>query len=112
MHDSGGHTSSSDTSSSFSGHTSDTSHSSYHHSQNPNDMVYYANNGGNFNGGASYNDNTSYNGGISYNTGASYYNHGANVRRGGGSTLMVVFLAIFVAAVLPLLIMLIEFRVI
>ena len=92
MHDGGGHISSSDTSSSFTSHTSHTSHSPSGTS-NPNDMIYYANNGTNFNAGANY-------------------SAGASVRRGGSAAGMIILLAILAAVLLPFLIVLIELRVI
>ena len=105
MHDGGGHTSSSDTSSSFTSHTSHTSHSPSGTS-NPNDMIYYANNGANFNTGANNDPSAVY-----YNTGANY-SAGASVRRGGSAAGIIILLAILSAVLLPFLIVLIELRVI
>ena len=105
MHDGGGHISSSDTSSSFTSHTSHTSHSPSGTS-NPNDMIYYASNGTNFNAGTNYDPSA-----VFYNTGASY-SAGASVRRGGSAAGMIILLAILAAVLLPFLIVLIELRVI
>jgi hypothetical protein len=96
MHDSGGHMSGGDASS-FS-HTSHTSHSSpeasYHPTQNPNDVFYYAN------------------GGTNYASGGANYWPERTVRRGGSSGRgVVVLLAILLAAVLPIVIMLIALSV-
>ena len=96
MHDTGGHTSGGDTSS-FTSHTSHTGYSSAGApmEQNPNDVFYYAN------GGTSY-----------ANGGTSWPSNGANVRRGRSSAGVVVLLAIVLAAVLPILLTLIELRLI
>ena len=105
MHDSGGHTSSSDTSSSFTSHTSHTSHSPSGTS-NPNDMIYYGNNGANFNTDANYDPSA-----VFYNTGANY-SAGASVRRGGSAVGIIFVLAILSTVLVPLLIALISLRII
>jgi hypothetical protein len=69
-------------------------------------MIYYANNGTNFNTGTNYDPSAVY-----YNTGASY-SAGASVRRGGSAAGIIILLAILSAVLLPFLIVLIELRVI
>jgi hypothetical protein len=69
-------------------------------------MIYYANNGANFNTGANNDPSAVY-----YNTGANY-SAGASVRRGGSAAGMIILLAILAAVLLPFLIVLIELRVI
>jgi hypothetical protein len=112
MHDSGGHTSSSDTSSSFTSHTSHTSHSPSGTS-NPNDMIYYGNNGANFtNNGTNFNTGTNYDpNAVFYNTGANY-SAGASVRRGSSAVGIIFVLAILSTVLVPLLIALISLRII
>jgi hypothetical protein len=69
-------------------------------------MVYYANNGTNFNTGASYDPSA-----VFYNTGAGY-SAGVSARRGGSAVGIIFVVAILSTVLVPLLIALIELRII
>jgi hypothetical protein len=69
-------------------------------------MIYYGNNGTNVNTGTNYDPNA-----VFYNTGASY-SAGANVRRGGSAVGMIFLLAILSTVLVPVLIALVELRII